>query len=393
VRPATPAESARVLAVCHAHGQAVVPQGGMTGLVGGGAPRDGDVVLSLERLTRVEDIDRDGLTLTAEAGVVLQTAQERCAEADLELPVDLGARGSATIGGLIATNAGGVRVIRHGMMRDSVLGLEAVLADGTVLSSMNRMLKNNVGYDLKQVFIGSEGTLGVVTRAVIRLRPRSKQVTTAIAAAPTVDTVIGFLGLLHADMGDDIASFEVMWPEYDAFVRARCPNLRPPLSPGLGFAVLVETLTESLVLERVLAAALRQGLIVDATVAKNERERAAFWAVREGAGEGMRALGPYFVYDVSMPIATMETFGTPRSPRATRRPPSWFWATWATAICMWSPPSVRRPRAIIAPSMTLSTGSSATTAARSRPSTVSEWRSAPTWAGRARRPRSRSCVR
>ncbi len=144
-------------------------------------------------MTRIESLDADGLTLVAEAGVILQTAQEACAAAGFELPLDLGARGSATLGGGISTNAGGVRVIRHGMMRDNVLGLEAVLADGTVLSSMNRMLKNNSGYDLKQLFIGSEGTLGIVTRAVIKLRPRPKVVVTAFVGSRTVTDVIELL--------------------------------------------------------------------------------------------------------------------------------------------------------------------------------------------------------
>ena len=314
VRPGTPAEVARVLSACHSRSQTVVAQGGMTGLVGGGAPGDGDVILSTERLTRIESLDADGLTLVAEAGVILQTAQEACAAAGFELPLDLGARGSATLGGVISTNAGGVRVIRHGMMRDNVLGLEAVLADGTVLSSMNRMLKNNAGYDLKQLFIGSEGTLGVVTRAVIKLRPRPKAVVTAFVGSRAVTDVIELLRHLQSEMGAELGSFEVMWPEYDAFVRARCPNLRPPLPVGPEFTALAEFLcgdargAEDRVTS-VLNDALARGLIVDAVLAKSERERAAFWAVREGAGEGMRAIQPYFVYDVSMPIGGMPIFG------------------------------------------------------------------------------------
>ena len=148
VRPKTTAEVSDVLKICHAQDIAIIAQGGMTGLVGGGAPRGGEVILSLERMTAIEAIDPDGRTLTADAGVILQTAQEACAAQGFELPLDLGARGSATLGGVISTNAGGVRVIRYGMMRENVLGLEAVLADGTIVSSMNRMLKNNAGYDI-----------------------------------------------------------------------------------------------------------------------------------------------------------------------------------------------------------------------------------------------------
>ena len=314
IRPASTAEMAKVMAICHAHRRPVVAQGGMTGLVGGGAPSDGDIILSTERLIRIESLDPDGLTLTAEAGVVLQTAQEACAAAGFELPLDLGARGSATIGGVISTNAGGVRVIRYGMMRENILGLEAVLADGTVLSSMNRMLKNNAGYDLKQLFIGSEGTLGIITRAVVKLRPRPKAVVTAFVASRNIDDVIGLLRLLQTELGSELGSFEVMWPDYDAFVRAKCPNLRPPLVAGSGYTALAEFLCADQLagearVATVLQQALTAGLIVDAAIAKNERERNAFWAVREGAGEGMRKLGPYFVYDVSMPIAAMPSFG------------------------------------------------------------------------------------
>ncbi|MDX2223306.1 MAG: FAD-binding oxidoreductase, partial [Rhodospirillaceae bacterium] len=314
VRPKTTEQVSRALALCHAQRQAVVPQGGLSGLVGGAAPRDGDVVLSLERMTAIEELDSDGRTLTAQAGVVLQTAQEHCAAAGFELPLDLGARGSATIGGVISTNAGGVRVIRYGMMRDSVLGLEAVLADGTVLSSMNKMLKNNAGYDIKQLFIGSEGTLGIVTRAVIRLRPRPRAAVTAFAGCATFDSVVALLRHVESQAGEGLGSFEVMWRAYDDFVRARCPSLKPPLPAGFEFSVLLELLgmddaRAAADMERVLESALAANIIGDAAIAKNERERAMFWAVRENAGEGFRTLGPLCTYDVSMPIPTMGQFG------------------------------------------------------------------------------------
>ena len=175
VRPRDTAGVSRALAICHAHGQSVIPHGGLTGLVGSALTSPDDVVVSLERMNRIEEINTIDRTMTVQAGAVLQTIQEQADAAGLLFPLDLGGRGSATIGGNISTNAGGNRVIRYGMTRDMVLGLEAVLADGTVVSSMNRMIKNNAGYDLKQLFIGSEGSLGIVTRAVLRLARKAAQ--------------------------------------------------------------------------------------------------------------------------------------------------------------------------------------------------------------------------
>jgi len=314
LRPKTTAEVSDILKLCHQHNQPVVPQGGMTGLVGGGAPLGGEVVLSLERMNEIEEFDAEGRTLTAQSGVILQTAHEYCEERGFMLPLDLGARGSATIGGVISTNAGGVRVIRYGMMRESVLGLEAVLADGTVMSSMNKMLKNNAGYDLKHLFIGSEGTLGIVTRAVCRLRPKPRSINTAFAGIADFDKLVAFLGFMESALGGELASFEVMWGAYDRFVRERCPSLRPPLQPGHEFYVLIEALgsaPESDVekLETILAEAMDKGLVADAALARSEQQRAAFWAIRENAGEGFRTLGPLCTYDVSMPIRAMGDFG------------------------------------------------------------------------------------
>ncbi len=313
LRPTSTDQVSAILRACHAEGQTIIAQGGMTGLVGGGAPRGGEVVLSLERMNAIEEFDAEGRTVTAQAGVVLQTAHEYCEERGFMLPLDLGARGSATIGGVISTNAGGVRVIRYGMMRESVLGLEVVLADGTVISSLNKMLKNNAGYDLKHMFIGSEGTLGIVTRAVCRLRPKPKSMNTAFASLATFENTVAFLGYLEGQLGGELSSFEVMWGAYDQFVREKCPSLRPPLPAGQAFYVVLETLGndpdgDTDHLQDVLSGALDQGLLVDVAVAQSEQQRAAFWAVRENAGEGFRKLGPIFAYDVSMPIRAMGDF-------------------------------------------------------------------------------------
>ena len=213
--PASSDQVSVILRLCHAARQPIVAWGGRTGLVDG-AMADGALALSLERMNRIEAIDRLGATMTVEAGCVLQTACEAAEAEGLLFPLDLGARGSATIGGNIATNAGGNRVIRYGMMRDLVLGLEAVLADGTVVSSLNRLIKNNAGYDLKQLFIGSEGTLGIVTRAVLRLRPRPVSQNTAFAAVDRFEQLPRLLRHMERALGGALSAFEVMWADFYA---------------------------------------------------------------------------------------------------------------------------------------------------------------------------------
>ena len=315
MRPTTTAQVSAILKLCNDAGRAVVPQGGMTGLVGGGTPGDGDVIVSLERMNEIEEIDPHGRIMVAGAGVVLETAHGAAEEAGFVLPVDLGARGSATLGGLISTNAGGNRVIRYGMTRQSVLGLEAVLADGTVLSSMNRMLKNNAGYDLKQMFIGSEGTLGLVTRCVMRLQAKPLTTSTAFVGINDFQSVIGFLSLLDSKLSGGLGAFEVMWREYYDFVRERCPSLKPPLEPNYKYYVVSDALGadpdgDGERFESIMEIAFAQGLIQDGVIAQSDADRDDLWAIREGAGEGFRTLSPMFTYDVSMPILTMEDFGT-----------------------------------------------------------------------------------
>src|SRR5882757_9175807 len=205
VRPADTSQVSAVLGLCHVRGQAVVPQGGLTGLVYGCAASEDDLLLSLEAMNRIDSVDVAGRTMRVEAGVTLQRVQEEAERFNLMFPLDLGARGSATIGGNISTNAGGMRVVRFGMMRSLVLGLEVVLADGTVLLSLNRMLKNNAGYDLKQLFIGSEGTLGVVTRADLRLASRPVCACSAFVACRDFAAMVGLLGMLDARLGGQLS--------------------------------------------------------------------------------------------------------------------------------------------------------------------------------------------
>lgn len=313
VRPATTAEVAAVLQVCSAHRIGVVTQGGRTGLTGGATPVDGCIVLSLERMTGVEEIDSAAATLTARAGTPLQTVCDAAHEAGFLFPLDLGARGSCQIGGNIATNAGGNRVIRYGMTRELVLGLEVVLADGTVLSSMNKMLKNNTGYDLKQIFIGSEGTLGVVTRAVLRLQPQPKSTCTALCAVINYDDGVALLRHAKESLAGTLSAFEMMWPDFYELVTREVAGLEPPLPYGRGAYVLIEALgsdqtVDQARFETMLNAAMERKLIADAVIAQSNAETAALWRVRDASAEFPRIFWPHVKFDVSIPTADIGRF-------------------------------------------------------------------------------------
>jgi FAD/FMN-containing dehydrogenase len=312
VRPADTAQVSAVLGVCHARGQPVVPHGGLTGLVYGGAASEDELILSLEALNRIESVDVAGRTMRVEAGVTLQRVQEEAERFNLMFPLDLGARGTATIGGNVSTNAGGMRVVRFGMMRSLVLGLEVVLADGTVLCSLNRMLKNNAGYDLKQLFIGTEGTLGIVTRADLRLASRPTSSAAAFVACRDFAALPELLGMLDARLGGQLSAFEALWPEFYELTTT-APALSSPLLPyGHGMYVLVEALgadpgPDQERFERVLADALEREVIVDAVIAKSEAERRIMWAPREDVFQ-MDRYGPSHSFDVSLAIADMPRY-------------------------------------------------------------------------------------
>jgi len=300
LRPASTAEVAAALALCHAAGQAVVPQGGMTGLAGGANPRHGDIALSLDRFAGIEALDPVAGTMTLRAGTVLATAQAAAEAAGWVLPVDLGARGSARIGGLIATNAGGLRVLRYGTLRENVLGLEAALADGTVLCHLNAAMKDNTGLDLRQLMIGSEGILGVITRAVIRLYPRPRDRHTALCALPAPEAAAGLLARMRRDV--TLSAFEVMWPSYYR-INAGLEGLRAFAEPP-EMVALVEAEAP---LEPVLEAAFEDGLVSDAVIAQSLADAEKFWAVREGHRIDA-ALPGLINFDVSLPIPAMPGF-------------------------------------------------------------------------------------
>ena len=311
-RPRTTHEVAAVLRLCHERGQPVVAHGGRTGLVESQHTTADELVLSLERMNRIEEIDVGERTVVTQAGVVLETLQQAADASGLFLPLDLGGRGSATIGGNIATNAGGNRVIRYGMTRESVLGLEVVLADGTVLSSMNRMIKNNAGYDLKQLFIGTEGTLGIVTRAVLRLREQPRSQETMFIALNSFAAVTQLLKRADAALGGMLSAFEVMWNDFYCLVTTLPAQQAPPLPQTYPYYVLVEAMggdasADRGRIEALLSECLDSGEIGDAVLAENEQQRRNLWAMRDDVGQANR-FAPMFVFDVSLRISAMEAY-------------------------------------------------------------------------------------
>ncbi len=304
LRPTTTEQVASILKICNEANQSVVTHGGRTGLVQSSVTDANDVILSLERMNQIEKIDEIGRTITVQSGVLLEELQGAAEEKGLFFPVDLGARGSCQVGGNASTNAGGNRVIRFGMMRDNILGIEAVLADGTIISSLNTMIKNNAGYDLKQLFIGSEGTLGVVTRLVLRLREAVSEQDTAFVAFDTFDQVTGLLKYVDAALGGTLSAFEVLWHDYYELVTTPPATNRPPVEPTRPFYALVESLGSTGAhenFEATMIAALEDGLIADAAVAKSTADRAAMWAIRDDVEHFFRYGRPQ-IFDVSIAV-------------------------------------------------------------------------------------------
>ena len=312
VRPANVTEVAAVLRWCHKHSQRIVTHGGRTGVAGAAYADESELVLSLERMRRVEEIDPVGLVAVTEAGITLEGLQQAVAEKGLLYPIDLGAKGSATIGGTIATNAGGNRVVRWGMTRANVLGLEVVLADGTVVQAMNRLLKNNTGYDIKHDFIGSEGTLGVITRAVLKLVPAPVTQFVMFASVPSYAAVLSLLDA--ARKLPTLSAFEVMWHDYYVLM-AESGTGREPVKPDQPYYLLMEAMGYQQAIDEqlfmgFLEAAHDQGWLVDAACATSERQIAELWRVREGAEVLMRTMHPFVTFDVSVDVRRAEEFSS-----------------------------------------------------------------------------------
>ncbi|MEI4472445.1 FAD-binding oxidoreductase [Frigidibacter sp. MR17.24] len=312
VRPADPAGVARAVAICARHHVPFVPQGGLTGLAGGGHPVAGAVMISLERLTGIEEIDPAASTLTVCAGTPLEVIQKAADAEGFFIPLDLGARGSCQIGGNLGTNAGGNRVIRYGMAREMVLGLEYVLPDGTLVTSLNKMIKNNAGYDLKQLFIGSEGTLGIITRAVLRMQPKPGCVNAALCGCDTYEDVVALLGSARRGLGPMLSAFEVMWPDYwhEATVTV---GVRSPLEGLHPYYVLIEAQglaeeTDGPRFQSWIEDQFEAGLLADAAISQSLGDVQAFWNTRDACSEFGSRLGPHCAFDIGLPVARMEAF-------------------------------------------------------------------------------------
>lgn len=311
VRPRTTEEVSFVLSHCHEAGQAVVTHGGLTGCVQGTKSGSSDIVLSLERMNTVCEIDPVASTVTVEAGAVLEKVQEAVKAQGFLLPLDLGARGSCTIGGNLATNAGGINVIRYGMARSITLGLEAVLPTGKVVSSMDKMLKNNAGFDLKQLFIGTEGTLGIITQAVLRLRPLPLTKNTALASLKDFSSITQLLRYLQTRMGGNLSAFEMMEGEY--FQAVTEPGWHTsPMDRNYPYYIIWECdgtdpTRDDDHFQEVVEGAFEDGLIENAVLPKSESERTHIWSIRDDF-EAVLQKKPVFLYDVSLPISSIESY-------------------------------------------------------------------------------------
>jgi FAD/FMN-containing dehydrogenase len=316
VLPRSVAQVSQLLACCNAARVGVVPQGGNTSYCGGATPDESgkQLVLSLQRLNRLRSLDAANYSLVAEAGCILANLQHAADEAERLLPLTLGSQGSCQIGGNLSTNAGGTSVLRYGMARDLVLGLEVVLADGRVLDGLTALRKDNTGYDIKSLFLGAEGTLGVITAASLKLFPKLRDVATALVAVADVRAAVALLGRLREAASDRVSSFELI-PRIAVELTARhIPQVTDPLDQAYEWYVLCELSSSRAAdgLEQLLAtalgAALGDGLVLDAAVARNERERAALWRLRESIPEAQRQAGASLKHDIAVPVAALPEF-------------------------------------------------------------------------------------
>ena len=315
VRPGSTAEVAAVMKACAVHGTALVPQGGNTGLVGGGVPDASgtQVLLSLQRLNRIRAIDEANLTLTAEAGCVLQAVQQAAADRGLLFPLSLAAEGSCTLGGNLATNAGGTQVLRWGNARDLCLGLEVVTAQGEVWEGLSGLRKDNTGYDLRDLFIGSEGTLGIITAATMKLAPVPAAIGTALAACGSVADCVALLQLARARLGAGLTGFEMMGRHALEVTARHFPALPRPLPQAEWTVLLEHSDTDSVAhareaLEGLLSAAIEAGSVLDAVVAESLAQSQALWHVRESIPLAQAAEGPNIKHDISVPVSRIPAF-------------------------------------------------------------------------------------
>lgn len=312
LRPGTTAEVADICKLASAHKIALVPQGGNTGLVGGQTPHNGEVVVSLRRLDRIREVDTASNTMTCEAGVVLQVAQQRARDVDRLFPLSLGAEGSCTIGGNLSTNAGGTAALAYGVAREMALGLEVVLADGRILNSLSKLKKDNTGYDLRNLFIGAEGTLGIITAATLKLFPKPRAIETAYVGLKSPAQALRLLSIAQNEAAGSLTSFELLADIAVDFSIRHGIDIRDPLTTKHPWYVLME-LSSSRddardALEQILADGMEQGIVDDAVIAANLSQRAAFWKLRDEMSAAQKPEGGSIKHDVSVPVAAVPDF-------------------------------------------------------------------------------------
>ena len=313
LRPGTVAEVAAILKLANETKTPIVPHGGGTGLVGGQVPVGGELVLSLGRLDRIREVDASSNTMTCEAGVILANAQSAAEAANRLFPLSLGAEGSCTIGGNLSTNAGGTAAVLYGTARDLVLGVEVVLADGRVLNALNKLKKDNTGYDLRNLFVGAEGTLGIITAAVLKLFPRPRAVETAFVGVPTPHAALALLNLARERAGGAVTSFEIMDRTILQMELDHGQNCRDPLASEHPWYVLLELSSQAreglrATMEEILASGMEAGLVEDATIAANIEQTNDFWHLRMELAESQRSAGGSIKHDISVPVATVPDF-------------------------------------------------------------------------------------
>ncbi len=310
--PGSTEDVARAVTICARHGVAITPQGGNTGLVGGQIPR-GEVLLSLQRMRAVRRVEPLEDVMVLEAGLTLLEAQQIAADADRLFPLSLAAEGTATVGGVLSTNAGGTAVLRYGVARDLVLGLEAVLPDGSIFNGLKRLRKDNTGYDLKHLLIGAEGTLGVITAAALKLFPVMRSRATAIVGLESPAQALELLAVAKAETGGGVEAFELMGRQGSELVLAHIPDTRDPLETATPWSVLIELVSgepeaADRAMQRLLEDAFERGLIVDAAVAQNDGQAAEFWRMREDMSAAQKAAGGGWKHDVSLPLTALPGF-------------------------------------------------------------------------------------
>jgi FAD/FMN-containing dehydrogenase len=316
VRPGTTEELAAVVKLCAASGTPIVPQGGNTSMVGGAVPNEdgSELILSTVRLNRIRDLDPADMTLTIEAGVTLKAAQMAAAEQECLLPLSISSEGTAQIGGVLAVNAGGNNTVRYGNARDLVLGLEVVLPDGTIWNGLRRLRKDNTGYCLRQLFVGSEGTLGIITAAVLKLVPQPKEIAVALCGVDSPDAALSLFTRFQAHDAASISAFELMSGLGMSFVLKHIPGAVLPLESPAPFYALVELASPRPnaglrgMLEDILETALGDGIVQDAAIAESDAQRAAIWRLREEHSEGQKREGASVKNDVSVPVSKVPAF-------------------------------------------------------------------------------------